>query len=136
MTPRTTRNNIINEKHRKKKYVLKLNILLIKFLTLQKCLCPFVLPSFALMIVDLLVLDDIRIVPGPGGSIPHQDTGTGGGGGESIIHVNTNTASKELSGVKKDFPMPPFSMVELIMIRFVMVILLFGVETDSFIPEP
>ena len=80
------------------------------------------------MIVDLLVLDDIRIVPGPGGSIPHQDTGTGGG--ESIIHVNTNTASKELSGVKKDFPMPPFSMVELIMIR--LVYLLFGLEIDSF----
>ena len=85
------------------------------------------------MIVDLLVLDDIRIVPGPGGSIPHQDTGTGGGG-ESIIHVNTNTASKELSGVKKDFPMPPFSMVELIMIR--LVISLLGLKTDSFIPKP
>jgi len=58
--------------------------------------------------------DDIRVVPGPG-SNPQKDSDLEDST-ISIIHVNTNNAGKDLSGVKKDFPMPPFSMIELIMI--------------------
>ncbi len=60
-------------------------------------------------------VDDIRVVPGPG-SNPQKDSDIEDST-ISIIHVNTNNAGKDLSGVKKDFPMPPFSMIELIMIR-------------------
>ena len=60
-------------------------------------------------------VDDIRVVPGPG-SNPQKDSDLEDST-ISIIHVNTNNAGKDLSGVKKDFPMPPFSMIELIMIR-------------------